>query len=339
LGIHQSTVSRALGRHPGIPEATRSRVKAKAEAMGYRPDPMLRSLQSYSHRSKMKRKVATVALLIQHETLEGWTSYHTGQSCYEGIQKRARELGFEIEPFCLPPLRRAGKKLDKILRARGIRAVLLAGAPQPSAFTDLDWTHYAGVALGYATIEPALHRVVPHYRFAVKTVVQELRRLGYRRIALAYSPEDEQRLQDGWTSGFLLEQSRAQSGECFGFFQQNFVHTRSGYFAGLKEFQSWFESFKPDVVLSATDDAHSFLVKFMKLTLLKDVGYVHLARPPGDDILSGIDQRLDVIGAAAVDMLGAMVHQNEYGLPEVPKVVVIEGKWVQGRTVGPHCTE
>ncbi|AMJ59735.1 hypothetical protein AXW83_04945 [Bosea sp. PAMC 26642] len=44
LGLSQSTVSRALRAHPGIPETTRHRVTAAAEAMGYRPNARARSL-------------------------------------------------------------------------------------------------------------------------------------------------------------------------------------------------------------------------------------------------------------------------------------------------------
>lgn len=44
LGLSQSTVSRALSAHPGIPETTRHRVVAAAEAMGYRPNARARSL-------------------------------------------------------------------------------------------------------------------------------------------------------------------------------------------------------------------------------------------------------------------------------------------------------
>ena len=44
LGLSQSTISRALRAHPGIPEATRRRVIAAAEAAGYRPNARARSL-------------------------------------------------------------------------------------------------------------------------------------------------------------------------------------------------------------------------------------------------------------------------------------------------------
>jgi LacI family transcriptional regulator len=44
LGLSQSTVSRALRAHPGIPETTRLRVVSAAEAAGYRPNARARSL-------------------------------------------------------------------------------------------------------------------------------------------------------------------------------------------------------------------------------------------------------------------------------------------------------
>ncbi len=44
LGLSQSTVSRALRAHPGIPEPTRRRVVEAAEAAGYRPNARARGL-------------------------------------------------------------------------------------------------------------------------------------------------------------------------------------------------------------------------------------------------------------------------------------------------------
>lgn len=44
LGLSQSTISRALSAHPGIPETTRHRVVAAADAMGYSPNARARSL-------------------------------------------------------------------------------------------------------------------------------------------------------------------------------------------------------------------------------------------------------------------------------------------------------
>ncbi len=44
LGISETTVSRALNGYPEVSERTRERVLAAAQAAGYRPNPMARSL-------------------------------------------------------------------------------------------------------------------------------------------------------------------------------------------------------------------------------------------------------------------------------------------------------
>jgi LacI family transcriptional regulator len=332
LGVHASTVSKALRRHPRIPEATRERVKAKAAEMGYRPDPVLRSLQAYAVRNRRSSEGATIALIILHESLAKWRGSHAGLSYFAGLERRTTELGFKLEPFCLPQLKREGKDLHRILKARGIRGLLLASPPQPMNCDELPWADYATVALGYSVQDPAVHRAVHHYRFAVKTCIQNLRQLGYRRFALAYAPEDESRLQDGWTSGFRVEQGRTLRGERFFLYRQKFAPGHDNYWKELEVFRPWFDRYRPEVLLSARDWVPSFFTK-MKLRVPEDVGLVSLARPPGEVAISGIDQRLDEVGAAAIDLLAAMVHHNEYGLPAVPKTLILEGRWVAGMTV------
>lgn len=62
LGLSQSTVSRALRAHPGIPETTRRRVIAAAEAAGYRPNARARSLAT--------GRAETIALSFPLERLQ-----------------------------------------------------------------------------------------------------------------------------------------------------------------------------------------------------------------------------------------------------------------------------
>ena len=47
---------------------------------------------------------------------------------------------------------------------------------------------------------------------------------------------------------------------------------------------------------------------------------------------AGIDQNNEQVGAAAVDLVVEQLHGNSYGLPEIPKTVLIEGRWITGTT-------
>jgi LacI family transcriptional regulator len=100
----------------------------------------------------------------------------------------------------------------------------------------------------------------------------------------------------------------------------------------LENFQTWLQENRPDVILGGSTWLPSFLTK-MKLKTPQDIGFVNLTRNPQYPAHSGIDQCLDEVGAAAIDLLGAMLHQNEYGLPKTPKIIVLEGRWVEGKTV------
>ncbi len=48
---------------------------------------------------------------------------------------------------------------------------------------------------------------------------------------------------------------------------------------------------------------------------------------PGPMLLGGIDQRPAAIGAAAVNQLHAKLQSGEKGVPEVPSVMMIKGRW------------
>ena len=49
-GVHQSTVSRALRRDRSIPAATRQRIQALADKLGYRPHPLVSALVALRRR-------------------------------------------------------------------------------------------------------------------------------------------------------------------------------------------------------------------------------------------------------------------------------------------------
>jgi DNA-binding LacI/PurR family transcriptional regulator len=333
LKVHPSTVSEALRNDPLLPAATRRRVEKKARELGYKPDPMLRSLQVYAKRSQQKRTITTVALLSMGSSVKSWRQHHLGEQCYRGIYQRLKELGYRMEEFCVGQLESEGKDLHRILETRGIRALVLSPSCLVDKHQTLPWAKYAAVTVGYSLRKPSVHRAVHHYRFAVETAVQQLRKRGYRKMAFIYSPVDEERLRDGWTSGFRLEQGRALEGEELLMVPTPFSADICRFHDELRVFVDWYEKEKPEVMLTTMENMQDMLEKHLKVKIPQEVGLIQLAIDPQQTRYSGIDQRLDRVGAAAVDMLDSMLHQNEYGLPTVPKTVMLEGDWVDGETV------
>jgi hypothetical protein len=49
-------------------------------------------------------------------------------------------------------------------------------------------------------------------------------------------------------------------------------------------------------------------------------------------IFAGIDERPEEIGSAAIEQLAAMIQRGEKGTPSVPKITMVDGQWIEGRS-------
>jgi len=93
----------------------------------------------------------------------------------------------------------------------------------------------------------------------------------------------------------------------------------------------WLRAERPEVVLT-TEPGIAARVRRERTSAGQAIGFAHLdltAELPGG---SGIDQNNERVGAAAVDLVVEQLHSNAFGLPENPKTVLIEGRWVPGET-------
>jgi LacI family transcriptional regulator len=59
---------------------------------------------------------------------------------------------------------------------------------------------------------------------------------------------------------------------------------------------------------------------------------VCLNRPMGS-ALSGVEENQEMVGAAAIDLVATQIMSNSHGLPAHPKLILIEGTWVDGETM------
>ena len=51
-----------------------------------------------------------------------------------------------------------------------------------------------------------------------------------------------------------------------------------------------------------------------------------------------MDQRNDLVGEAAVDLLVSMIHNGQHGVPEQPIATLVASQWVTGSTVQTNNT-
>src|ERR1700761_862821 len=125
LGVASSTISRALRDDPRISIELRNRVRRVAKELGYRPNPMVSALMASRRRRGSGGAVDVIALVTNYGGRQNWRTKDGWRWGYEGILRRARELGFRVEVFALQDFRGRMERLQSALRARAIRGVIL----------------------------------------------------------------------------------------------------------------------------------------------------------------------------------------------------------------------
>ncbi|MDR1280628.1 MAG: LacI family DNA-binding transcriptional regulator [Opitutaceae bacterium] len=331
-GVSQTTISLALRGHPSIPASTCRRIHQLAEAEGYRANPYVASLMAQIRRNRRARTGGCIALLVDAEDQAGWLDREFVRRQWEGMTACAAKLGFRTEPFFLRAQGMTAGRLDRILHARGIRGLVLAGPKRgPLDLSALRWQDYACITISYTWDTPQVDRVSSHHRHNIDTVLDQLEMRGYRRIGMSLQPCEIEAVDRNWLSGLLVMHRRLPA------------RRRIPLFAGRHEaasfpaFSAWVKKHKPDALVSLTGWEETWLRR-LGLGSPDDVGHACVNRP-GKTRVSGIEEDHAMIGSTTIELLAARIHRNEYGLPRRPRLTLINGEWREGATLRPVPTE
>jgi DNA-binding LacI/PurR family transcriptional regulator len=326
-GLSKAAVSMALRGDPSIPESTRLRVSRTAEEMGYRKDPQLDKLMGYLRGRKRVKVQAVLAVLSLYEAERGLeVRSFSMKRALPAMAHRAERYGYRLAEFSLLEEGMTPRRLRDILVARGIEGVILPGAPTWRARLEFDFDPFSVVALGYS-ISGDFHRVCQHQYAEMFAILRRLEALGYRRPGLALHPDTDERTLHHYSSAFLWSQERRPPEARVPILLRNDL--------GERAFGAWFRAHRPDIVLAQRPPATEYLAWLRSLgeDVPATTGFASLDL---DDSLvppvSGMRQDNEGVAAAAVDLVVAQILRAERGRPRRPRVVMIEGSWVDGAT-------
>jgi LacI family transcriptional regulator len=322
--VSPMTVSLALRNSPNLSTATRERVCALAEKMGYRVNPLVSVLMSHVRSTKKVSYVATLGMITEFPTRDGWKAHHAPRRSAEGALQRARQLGYELDEFWIREDGMTPARFTKMLLTRGIHGLVIPGLNDPGGTLDLDFSQFASAAMGYTLARPGLHRAVNNQFASMRLAIDTLAERGYERVGLAISDEMERRSNDTWLGALLAGQQRFSA-----------KHRVRPLIASPLEragVDKWIASQKPDVIIGVDEPLRAWVEK-SETSSGKHLGFVHLdwSEQLGD--VAGIDQRPELVGAAVVDTVVAQLQRNERGIPENPKIIMTDSRWVDGATV------
>jgi LacI family transcriptional regulator len=216
------------------------------------------------------------------------------------------------------------ERMTQILLTRSIHGLVIAPLPVAHGELELGWENFSAVTLGYSLTKPLLHRAVNHQFRSMRLAMRELRALGYERLGLALPASLNERVDRQWVASFLVEQLDLDHSVPL------FVPDDAQW--NFESFRKWFDAHEPDAVISHEEIVLEWLKK-MGQQAPGDVGFVHLNCADQSGQFAGIYQNGPAIGAVAVDFLIGMIHRNERGVPTLPHSLLVEGTWVEGKTV------
>lgn len=335
-GVSKSSVSLALRRSPLQNADTGDRIRAVAESMGWKPNPVIATWMAQRRAGLPVEHGQQIVFLNLFPDLDYWRLRPSLTRFVVGVERRARTLGYAFEEIWAAAPGMSSRRIDQILRSRAVEGVVIGSAPAAHAHLSLAWEHYALAAQGMSLASPSLSRAAGDYSLAVYVAVREMRRLGYRRIGFLLQPAHDARSRAFWSGAFYKYQQHVAPRDRLPIFVGN--SKQSAIFA------RWLKKHRPDAVFTLDVGFRTVLEKlgygvpsdigFACLDLHR--GYEHLL--PGCEQCAGYDLQVEFSGEAAVDLIVAQLHSNETGVPSHPRTLLTPGQWISGETlrkVGP----
>lgn len=329
-GVSKNAVSLALRGDRRISSATRTRIVRVARQLGYEKNPVVGELMARLRKGSEGGYRATLALLNAHESREAFRRHPTIPSYVQGIRRQAAELGYKLDTFWLHDPGLGAAALLRILRARGIRGLLVVGLMNenrlPPGFAPL-WQEFPAVVTGVRTRDPALHFACADHHMLTLRAMENVARLGYRRPALVLDFVIDELVEGRFSAGFFIGQRKLPApGRIAPFYRVREARRNPQIFA------RWLHKARPDVLLTLYHEVADWVGQ-CGLSVPGDVGLVQLEWRRKHAEWAGMNQHNDRTGAAAVDMLVSLMHRGESGRPAFPLATLIGSTWVEGRTV------
>lgn len=330
--VSLSTASRALRNHPDISKATIERVRAIAESVGYRPNPLVRSLMTQVRTGHVDHSGACLAYLDMSPRHDFWRTYAVTRKFYQGSRDRAAALGFSFERFFPAADGFSRDRLTRMLEARGIRGVLLPVhvEHEPASLTvddfPLDLGHFASVAIGGEYMDPSVHFASNNQYMSARIARRHLRELGYKRPGIVLEPKVDRSTDSRFQSGFFSLDWPVPD------MPVPVLFAKPG---DEKAFAAWYRAHRPDCVAANFPYVHDWL-RALGVDVPRQCGFASLDWDESTPDFAGINQRSDAVAAAAVDMLVAQIDRNEMGFPPIARGVFIDGVWVDGPSAPPR---
>jgi LacI family transcriptional regulator len=309
------TVSLSLRDNPKISQATRERVQKLARELGYHPDPEISRLMKRLRISRTARGTTSLAILDFYPRLDfAELSYH--RRIRQGILARAEELGFAVSQFQAAAYKFNLEHILKLVRNRGIDGLILF----PSVVAPLtldpaaDWRDLSVVSVTNSILSPRFHCVVPHQFGNMMRLIEAMKEHGRHKISAVIEESFDERTAHHFTAAMnwhghgrriLIVPNAASAAE------------KTALIA------RWIAKHDSDMVFAQSPES---VIQALARLRRRQATVVAALGTPNHDQFSYLNEHPEVVGSAAIELLAGMMYYHETGVPQHPRMTMIDGE-------------
>lgn len=323
VGLSKATVSRVLRNVPGHKAETRDKIIKAAEELGYTSHPIMSAVMS----SVRFKKTSQYSPIIAEIHCQPWGRKRAWnmEVLREHVHKQAATLGYRIEEFNWFDPEMKPERLMQIIRARGIRGVILEHFMESGMDLEVDVSDLTMVSIGGGLRSPRLHKIEVNYFGGLLTAFKKLRSYGYKRLGVAL-PWFFETMSEFKREGALhIAHQDMDPADRIPIFHMEDDEPFSG-------FDAWLKKYKPDCILGVGRSLERQL-RDLGYQFPDDIGFVHLGWHPAYGDLAGVNPNWGTIGETAVNQVVEQLNRNVFGVPEHPLRILIDGSWVDGASI------
>jgi DNA-binding LacI/PurR family transcriptional regulator len=300
-----------------------------AERMGYTPDPMLSSLASYRGRKAPAKFRSVLPWLHLDENLGGHREDLPWGQLLKGARERAERTGFKLETHWVGGGDVKPARFLSMLQARGVAGAICGPGIEASEWIR-EFVNAPLPIVGVGTYplgEVSMPHVSADHYLNAALMTGALRGEGFQRVLVVLNKRLEQVLLRQYEAYFQREATAGDSDMAW----KICVHRKQK----SPEAARALTSFRPDaVVLSGVDQYREFLELLSeaqrKRFLATPVGLLcHSDAVEHPAPLISVNERLEHIGATAVDQLAVAITNWHLESAHLPRRVLVEGEIVR----------
>lgn len=322
-GVSVSAVSLALRNHPKVSPEVRERIQKIARRLGYHADPKITQLMEHLRTARTKRGRSKLAVLIPELTPVQLKNYRPIVEMLAGAREQAGDAGFGLDVFHLVEPGMSTARLRTILRTRSIQGLFVAPFASGVGRLDFDFSGFAAATAGYSIVEPLLHRSCPNYLQMMDETLEWVTRQGYRRIGFVLTYRPGGIGHKLFSSSFLYHQHQVAAEERIPILPRAEINDTS--------LLRWIDAHRPEVIISS--GAIYTQLTMLGVPIPKKIKFanIDLSEPPQD--AAGVDHQYRLVGRETVKLILSQLLLNMTGVPDHPKIVLVDSHWRPGFTM------